>query len=296
MAPTGDGIFQPLAWIRSLTAALPTIGHGGAAVGLILFKHADNDTGVCWPSIGTIAEEGRLGKSKTLRGVAALKAAGLLTVNQVPRKAGGRCMNVYTLTTQPNSGTTEPRPPKDSGTTEPSKVPEWTNQGSRMDLARSTTEPELPLIELPPNELPPVNCPEGKPSRRTLRFDLADRATAEWMFERIRDLDQTFKTPNLDSWANDIRLTRQRDGKTDEEIRELFAWANQNDFWCSNILSPGKLREKWSQLTLKRNASRKPTASQASSARPRGNDYSRFDGDETGGVCAPGKNGDGHAN
>jgi hypothetical protein len=88
-------------------------------------------------------------------------------------------------------------------------------------------------------------------SRRALRFDAADRETAGWMFGLIQGLDQRAKQPNLDRWANDVRLMRQQDGRTDAEIRTTFQWANQHSFWQSNILSPAKLREKFLQVTLK---------------------------------------------
>lgn len=47
---------------------------------------------------------------------------------------------------------------------------------------------------------------------------------------------------------------RERDGRTRREIADLFAWANADGFWQANILSPGKLREKWDQLVIRRGA------------------------------------------
>lgn len=47
---------------------------------------------------------------------------------------------------------------------------------------------------------------------------------------------------------------RERDKRTRREIAALFAWANADGFWQSNILSPGKLREKWDQLEIRRGA------------------------------------------
>ena len=73
-------------------------------------------------------------------------------------------------------------------------------------------------------------------------------------FELIRRLQSDRKAPNLDAWANDIRLTFERDGRTEAEFRTLFEWANNDPFWQTNILSPGKLRQKWDDLQLKRMA------------------------------------------
>jgi len=82
-----------------------------------------------------------------------------------------------------------------------------------------------------------------------------DHKAAQWIFDRIRKVDATAKQPNWDGWANDIRLMREIDGRTHTEICELFDWANKDKFWCSNILSPAKLREKWGQLTVQRGRS-----------------------------------------
>lgn len=97
-------------------------------------------------------------------------------------------------------------------------------------------------------------------------------------------MDPKAKAPNLDKWANEIRLMREQDGRTDAEIRAVFTWANQDGFWRSNILSPGKLREKFTTLDLKRkqgsNGNGRPDNDSTSPARVRGN----------------GKYGDRHAN
>jgi hypothetical protein len=76
-------------------------------------------------------------------------------------------------------------------------------------------------------------------------------ATAEWMFGLVLALDPKAHKPNLDAWANEIRLTREIDGRTDDEIRGVFGWANADSFWRSNILSPAKLRKQFTTLYTK---------------------------------------------
>lgn len=87
-----------------------------------------------------------------------------------------------------------------------------------------------------------------------------DHKAVRWMFERIREVDATAKEPNWDVWANDMRLMREQDGRTHREACELFGWANKDGFWRDNILSPAKLREKWQQLSLKRQSAAAPAA------------------------------------
>lgn len=45
---------------------------------------------------------------------------------------------------------------------------------------------------------------------------------------------------------------RVRDKRTHYEICDLFQWANRDEFWKDNILSPSSLRKQWDQLTTKR--------------------------------------------
>ena len=79
----------------------------------------------------------------------------------------------------------------------------------------------------------------------------ADMATAKWMFDIVRELQPEHKIPNFAEWAKDIRLMRERDGRTDADIRALFQLADRDGFWQSNIRCPAKLRKQWDKLDLK---------------------------------------------
>lgn len=78
------------------------------------------------------------------------------------------------------------------------------------------------------------------------------------MYERAAESDGEVvrpKEPNWTAWANEVRLMVSIDGRTHKQICSLFKRANQDTFWCKNILSPSKLREKWDELSLKLSAS-----------------------------------------
>ncbi|MFQ1273347.1 helix-turn-helix domain-containing protein, partial [Klebsiella pneumoniae] len=62
------------------------------------------------------------------------------------------------------------------------------------------------------------------------------------------------KEPNWTAWANEVRLMVMQDGRTHKQICSLFKRANKDSFWCKNVLSPSKLREKWDELSLKLSA------------------------------------------
>jgi len=62
----------------------------------------------------------------------------------------------------------------------------------------------------------------------------------------------TSKTPkNLLSWVTEIDKLKRIDGKSDVDVEAVIRWCQDDLFWRSNILSGGKLREKFDQLFLK---------------------------------------------
>ncbi|NBM12325.1 replication protein 15, partial [Proteus sp. G2670] len=77
-----------------------------------------------------------------------------------------------------------------------------------------------------------------------------DLKAAQWIYSQVLIVSPSTKEPNWSTWANDIRLMRQLDGHAHQDICRMFKWANRDSFWCSNVLSPAKLREKWETLTI----------------------------------------------
>ncbi|MGE1562165.1 replication protein [Pantoea agglomerans] len=75
-----------------------------------------------------------------------------------------------------------------------------------------------------------------------------DLLAAQWIFSRVQVITPTAQQPNWPAWANDIRLMRDSLKVSHREICEIFTWANGNQFWQTNILSPSKLRKQWATL------------------------------------------------
>ena len=71
---------------------------------------------------------------------------------------------------------------------------------------------------------------------------------AEHLYTRILE-HQDLKKPNLQKWADEVRLAHERDGRDYDKLNKLVDWAQDNDFWQANILSAKKLREKYDILT-----------------------------------------------
>lgn len=111
-----------------------------------------------------------------------------------------------------------------------------------------------------------------------------DLRCAKWIWTRITDLYEKAaetdgeiskpKEPNWVDWANEIRLMCARDGRNHRQICELFGRAQRDAFWCRNVLSPSKLREKWDELSLKLS----PSAGQRDVNQTASVDYAHPDG------------------
>ncbi|MDH1846948.1 hypothetical protein N5D99_19005 [Aeromonas caviae] len=119
--------------------------------------------------------------------------------------------------------------------------------------------PDEPAVAEPKTRIVPgaaIQTPNGK-SWGTAE----DLTTAQWMFRRVQVIAPTALEPNWAQWANVIRLMRELDQRSHRDICELYDWVSRDAFWCTNVLSPQKLRQKWDQLTVKRNVA--PVAGKA---------------------------------
>ncbi len=166
-----------------------------------------------------------------------------------PKKMGENSHNVGRFDT---SGLEIPPNTKDSLTKDNN-----INNSSSENSNESSDKPSEKVLAVKPDAV--VSTPKGD------KWGNADDLTAaKWIYKRVLIVSSTAKEPTWSGWANDVRLMRQLDGRTHEQICALFNWANKNSFWCSNILSPAKLREKWTQLEAKRNT-QQPSKPQAAS-------------------------------
>lgn len=82
----------------------------------------------------------------------------------------------------------------------------------------------------------------------TSKISKREFSIAQGMYDLILFINPKHKKPNLDKWANTIRLMKERDGREYQDIVALFRWANKHDFWRNVILSPDNLRKKYDML------------------------------------------------
>ncbi len=132
--------------------------------------------------------------------------------------------------------------------------------GSDWGQIRGISRPPFTPIPIPKEETSSPDpagrdAASSKSKKRTDSHTSADMETAKWMAGLIKAaIPGSVEVKNLNAWANTIRLIRERDGKSDSDIREMFGWANKEGFWFRNILSPDKLRKQWNRLAADRHA------------------------------------------
>ena len=157
------------------------------------------------------------------------------------------------------------------------------NKGGRPKKEINPSKPKKPsgLIDNPskPKKADSVNVSDndnGNDSDKEVIKDLVttkkynfsevDYQCADWVYRLIKKVAPSSKNPNLESWANTIRLMRESDKLTHQDIKDVFTWANKDSFWSTNILSITKLRKQFPQLQAKMKGVNNGTKNQGTNA------------------------------
>jgi len=90
--------------------------------------------------------------------------------------------------------------------------------------------------------------------------DSQEYILAEYLMNRIMEnfpkykmrWKNNLKTKTLQKWARPIDLMIRKDKHSPQEILDMIDWVQDNKFWKINILSTGKLREKFFDLIAKK--------------------------------------------
>ena len=91
------------------------------------------------------------------------------------------------------------------------------------------------------------NSPRNKRKKRVYSDDDPNKILAKTLFKLIQK-NQEIKEPDIDAWANTIRLTIEADNRSGKEVQEMIVWATQHDFWSTVVLSPSSLRKNFDKM------------------------------------------------
>ena len=95
-----------------------------------------------------------------------------------------------------------------------------------------------------------VRMKECKNNNKRHKYEICDMRLAELFFNKILENNPNHKKPNFEKWAQEIRLMRERDKRSEEQIEYLINWTQNHEFWHANILSPTKLRKQFDTLVM----------------------------------------------
>lgn len=92
----------------------------------------------------------------------------------------------------------------------------------------------------------------GKRKKRVYADDDPCKILSNTLLKVIRK-NHEIKEPDLDKWANTIRLMIEKDKRPGKDIQELILWSGEDDFWYKNILSADSLRKHYDKMKAQRN-------------------------------------------
>ncbi|ECY0313552.1 helix-turn-helix domain-containing protein [Salmonella enterica] len=237
----------------------------------IMARLADfsNDEGVCWPSIETISRQLGAGVSTVRTAIAKLEADGWLS-RKARRQGNRNASNVYQLNVAKlQAAAFAHLSDPDQSKSDPSESGGDPSVKSKQDPQVNKT-PSCPDASQPDQQVTDQEYLSRHPdaavfSSKKRQWGTQDDLTcAQWIWKKIIALYEQAaesdgelvrpKEPNWTAWANEIRLMCAQDGRTHKQICEMYSRVSRDPFWCRNILSPSKLREKWDELSLRLSA------------------------------------------
>ncbi|MBM4056404.1 MAG: hypothetical protein FJ264_17385 [Planctomycetes bacterium] len=87
-------------------------------------------------------------------------------------------------------------------------------------------------------------------TKKIYTSDSIEVGLSEKLLSLIRQRNSNFKQPDLQKWAIHIDRMLRRDKRSPEEVEKVITWCQASSFWKNNILSTGKLRERYDSLFM----------------------------------------------
>ena len=223
---------------------LPTVEQDGAKVAGASLKsvlraiddHA-GENGTCWATVDSIATETCLSDKTVRRAIRALVSLGyVVSHDRKERHTGTLSIDRERVSAAVTITATGKATPPVILTTPP------------VILTQSAVTVTGKAIETRRNE-------KKRDLLSKLRFDDEDLQFSKWMFDGVKIVAPKSKEPDFQKWANEIRIIRESDHHSIKELRDVFAWANGDPFWRTNICSPATLRKQFAALDSKMRSS-----------------------------------------
>lgn len=102
------------------------------------------------------------------------------------------------------------------------------------------------------------NSPRNTRKSRVYADDDPNKKLAILLLKLIRK-NQNIKEPDLDKWANTIRLTIESDKRTGKEVQDMIVWSTSHEFWSTVVQSPTSLRKHFDKMTAQKDKRKQQT-------------------------------------
>lgn len=93
----------------------------------------------------------------------------------------------------------------------------------------------------------------SKHDKRVYEVDDINFKLAQSLLSKIEEQNPDHKKPDLQKWANDIRLMHDQDNRSYDKIQKMIDWSQNNEFWSGNVLSAAKLRKQYDTMAAQAN-------------------------------------------
>lgn len=253
---------------------LPVIELGAHAtiVYCILRDYADQRTGEAFPSHQTIADRAGMSKWRARKSLDELRDAGWITWSERVGEDGAQTSHRYTIhgTADRVEGAHPAGRKRRSGGASNSRGSASDSTGVVSQTAGGSASDSNELL---PNELLTNKEHVERFASNTLNaqtvVDLRDEPTrlAE-LFATLIEANGSTRPTVTDTWKTTLERMHRLDGRTWVDIEAAIRWAQADEFWRANILSPAKLRTKFDTLRLQ--------ASRPRAANPRAQGWDDF--------------------
>lgn len=216
----------------------------------IQMKRIAGEQGTCWMSQKNLAKQCGMSVNRVKQSISYLvehEWVKKIGTKPVHTKGGEQAVNEYVVidlwetnnTFYKNKGVSPDDIPSHKG------VSPKSSKGYHEN--RKGVSPES-YKEEPIKEEPIKEDIADKSAGNKVSFKPQDKELAILLLEKIVSNTPTLKKPNIDQWSDIIRLMREKDERTYEQIKFVINWSQENNFWSANILSTKKLREKFDTL------------------------------------------------
>lgn len=82
------------------------------------------------------------------------------------------------------------------------------------------------------------------------KSDLIKDELSKYLFTFIKKNNPGAKEPNFKNWSKHMDYILRLDKRNPEEVKQVIEFSQNNNFWCTNILSTEKLRKHYDKLFL----------------------------------------------